>query len=138
MLLLVAGYQAALCGLDPDLEEMDEVLVGCVELAVAHARARAHALHVAGVDHRPVAHGVLVREAAFEHVADDLHVAMAVGAEALASYCHAVFVDDAKRTEAHVLWVVIVGERKGVERLEPAMVGEASFCAAADFHLCSP
>ena len=36
-----------------------------------------------GPDHGAVAHRVLVRELAFEHVADDLHVAMAVGAETL-------------------------------------------------------
>jgi hypothetical protein len=73
-----------------------------------------------------------VREAALEHVADDLHVAVAVGAEARAGL-HAVLVDDAQRTEAHVRRVVVVGEGEAVERVEPAVPGVASFCAAADF-----
>ena len=47
------------------------------------AGARAHALHVAGADHRARAHAVLVRERALEHVGDDLHVAVPVRAEAL-------------------------------------------------------
>ena len=73
-------------------------------------------------------------EAALENVADDLHVAMAVGAEALPRL-HAIFVDDAKGAEAHVLRVVVVGERERVERLEPAMLGKAPFGATADLHI---
>jgi hypothetical protein len=42
-----------------------------------------------------VAHAVLVRQRAVEHVADDLHVAVAVGAEAGAGG-DAVLVDDAQ------------------------------------------
>jgi hypothetical protein len=64
-----------------------------VELAVAHAGAGAHALHLAGQDGRAIAHAVLVRQRAVEHVADDLHVAVAMGAEAGARG-DAVFVDD--------------------------------------------
>ena len=37
-----------------------------------------------GHDHRSVAQAVLVRELALQHVRDDLHVPVAVGAEALA------------------------------------------------------
>ena len=69
--------------LNPDLQKMQLVRLRAVELAVPHAAARAHALHVARADGRSRADGVLVRELPFEHVADDLHVAMPVGAEAL-------------------------------------------------------
>ena len=101
-----------------------------VELAVPHAAAGAHALHVARHDGRAVAHRVLVRELALEHVADDLHVAVAVRAEARAGL-HAVLVDDAQRAEAHVLRVVVVGEGEAVIRIEPAVVGVAAFVGAA-------
>jgi hypothetical protein len=67
-------------------------------------------------------HAVLVRQRAVEHVADDLHVAVAVGAEAGAGG-DAVFVDDAQVAHAHVGRVVVVGEREAVETLEPAVVG---------------
>ena len=50
-----------------------------------------------------------MRELAGEHVADDLHVAMAVGAETLARR-YAVLVDDPQRAEFDVLGVEIVGE----------------------------
>src|SRR6185503_4161183 len=51
-LLLVARRDAAARGLDPDLQEMHRIPVGSVELAVRDARARAHALDVAGPDDR--------------------------------------------------------------------------------------
>jgi hypothetical protein len=62
-----------------------------VELAVHHAAAGAHALHVAGADHAgrlAIAHAVLVRQLAREHIADDLHVAVAMRAEAAAGGAH--------------------------------------------------
>ena len=68
-------------GVNPDLQEMHWLALRGVELAVADAAAGAHALHVARADGRAVAHRVLVRELAGQHIADDFHVAMAVGAE---------------------------------------------------------
>src|SRR5688572_29597945 len=111
---------------------MRDPLLFVVELAVAHADAGAHALHVAGNDGGAVSHAVLVAQGAFQHVADDLHVAVAVGAEALARL-HAVLVDHPQRAEAHVLRVVVVGEGKAVVRVEPAVVGVAPLGAAAQF-----
>jgi hypothetical protein len=84
-----------------------------VELAVLHASAGTHALHVAGRDALHVAHAVLVRQLAVQHVADDLHVAVAMGAEAGARR-DAVFVDDPQVAPAHVGRVVVVGEREAV------------------------
>ncbi len=116
-----------------------------VELAVAHAGAGAHPLHVAGTDHarvgaarRAVAHAVLVRQLAAEHVADDLHVAVAVRAEAGAAG-DAVLVDDAQGAQAHPARVVIVREREAVEALEPAVVGVAAIRGLDDFtHVDAP
>src|SRR5262249_37532694 len=121
VLLLVGGRHAEPGGLDPDLQEVRDALALVVVLAVAHAGAGAHALHVARHDGRAVAHGVLVPERAVEHVGDDLHVAMAVRAEA-GPRLHAVLVDDAQRPVAHVPGVVVVRERKAVIRLEPAVL----------------
>jgi hypothetical protein len=72
-----------------------------------------------------------VGEAAREDVADDLHVAVAVRAEAHARL-HPVLVDDAQRPEAHVLGVVVVGEGEAVEGVEPPVLGVAPFVGAAD------
>jgi hypothetical protein len=116
VLLFVARCDATLAGQDPDLQEMRRVLRCMVVFAVLHAGAGAHALHVAGADHaavgstgRSVAHAVLVRQLAAEHVADDFHVAVAVRSEAGAGG-DAVFVDDAQVSHPHVLRVVVVGE----------------------------
>jgi hypothetical protein len=67
----------------------------------------------------------LCRQRAVEHVAHDLHVAVSVRGEAGAG-CNAVLVDHAQVAEPHVLRVVIVGERKRVVALEPAMIGVAT------------
>ena len=69
-------------------------------------------------------------ERALEHVGDDLHVAVSVGAEALAGL-HAILVDHAQRAEAHVARVVVLGEREGVSALEPAVAREPALVAAA-------
>ena len=101
-LLLVARREALALGLDPDLQEVHGLRAVGIELAVLDAGARRHALHVARADHGARAQAVLVLERAVEHVGDDLHVAVAVRAEAGARL-HAVFVDHAQRAEAHVL-----------------------------------
>src|SRR5678816_2476605 len=51
------------------------------------------------------------RVAAGQHVADDLHVAMAVRAEALAGG-DAILVDDAQRSELDMLRIEVVRKRK--------------------------
>src|SRR5260221_952207 len=130
MLLLVLGRDAAHLRLDPDLQEMRRAALVVVELAVRHAATGAHALHVARHDGRAGAHRVLVGERALEHVADDFHVAMAVGAEA-GTGLHAVLVDDAQRPEAHVPRIVVGGEGKAVKRAQPAVIGIAALGGAA-------
>ena len=80
-----------------------------VELAVLDAAARAHALHVAGRDAFDIAHAVLVRQVARQHIADDFHVLVAMRAKAGFGR-DAVFVDDAQIAPAHVGRVVVARE----------------------------
>ena len=87
----------------------DDLVRRVIVFAVTHARARAHALHLAGIDHVAVAHAVFVFETAAQDVGDDLHVAVAVGGKA-APRLHAILVDDAQRAEAHEARVVVVAE----------------------------
>src|SRR5262249_26108989 len=101
-----------------------------VELAVRDARARAHALHVAGTDDRARPQAVLVRERAVEDVAHDLHVLVPVRREAAAGL-HAVLVDDAEVVEAHEARVAVPGERERVIALEPAVLGMATLVRSA-------
>src|SRR5690606_19046102 len=101
-----------------------------VVFRVRDAGAGAHALHFAGHDRGAVAHRVAVRQRALEHVADDLHVAVAVRAETLARR-HPVLVDHAQRAPVDVLGVLVTGEGKAVPRVQPAMVGVAAFGGGA-------
>jgi hypothetical protein len=93
-LLLVARGNACFARFDPDLQEVGGRIGRLVELAVPDAASGAHALHVARRNDRAVAHAVLVRQQAGGDIGDDLHVAMAVHAEAAAG-SNQVVVDDA-------------------------------------------
>ena len=95
------------------------------------APARAHQLNLARLELPPVAHAVLVLQRAFQHVAEDLHVAVRMRPEALPR-SNPVVVDDAQRAKAHVRRIVIVREGKGVMRVEPAVVGMAAFIGPSD------
>src|SRR6202044_4134021 len=50
--LLVARLDIALCRLDPDLQKMHRLARARIELAVPHARAGTHSLHITGPDGR--------------------------------------------------------------------------------------
>ncbi|GAB1381933.1 hypothetical protein MASR1M50_02510 [Burkholderiales bacterium] len=137
-LLLVARANAGALGQQPDLQEVRDLVGRVVELAVLHASAGTHALHVARRDALHVAHAVAVRQLALQHVADDLHVAVPMGAEAGAGR-DAVLVDDAQVAPAHVGRVVIVGKREAVPAVQPAVVGVAALVGVTDLeHEKSP
>ena len=84
-----------------------------------------------GLSSAAIAHAVLVLQRAFQHVAEDLHVAMRMRAEALPGR-DAVVIDDAQGAEAHVRRIVVVGEGEGVMRLQPAVIGVAAFVCPSD------
>src|SRR4051812_14470156 len=109
---------------------MHGIGLGRVELAVADAGAGAHALHLAWPDEGLGAGRILMRERAFEHIGDDLHVAMAVRREARPGN-HAVLVDHAQGTEAHMRGIVIMAERKAVAAVEPTGAGDPALLSRA-------
>src|SRR5689334_21758635 len=106
MLLFITGFDATHVGLDPDLQKVRGLVRQRIELAVHHTATGAHALYVTGPDGRSSTRRILVRKRAIEHIADDLHVLMAVRAEALAG-SDAIFVDHAQRTELDVLRIEV-------------------------------
>ena len=65
-------------------------------------------------------------EFSVEYIADDFHVAVTMRGET-APGCHTIFVDHAQRPDTHEARIEIVGEREGVPRIEPAVVGVAAF-----------
>src|SRR5579872_4864033 len=98
---------------------------------MAHARAGAHALDIPGPNEGAISQRVAVRKLALEHVADDLHIAVSVRAEALPR-CHPILIDDPQGTEFDVRRIKVVGERKAVIRAQPAVIGKASILAAPE------
>lgn len=130
MPLRVAGLQTALLRLNPDLQKMDWLGAGRIKLAVRDAPARAHQLNLAGLELPAIAQAVLVLQRAFQHVAENLHVAVRMRPEAQARR-NPVVVDDAQGAEAHVRRIIIVREGKGVIRIEPAVVSVAALGGSA-------
>lgn len=128
--LLIRRFQVFDRRNDPDLQEVRGRRRRRVELAVDHAGARAHRLHFVRAEHVLLAHAVLVRKPALEHVGEDLHVAMAVRAEAFAG-SHTIVVEHTQRTKPHVLRVVIPAERKRVIAVQPPQIGVAAVLGLA-------
>jgi hypothetical protein len=124
-LLVVARREPARVGHDPDLQEVDGLRLRSVLLAVRHAGAGAHELDLARPDHAAAARAVLVLEGALEHVRQDLHVAVPVGAEAGARL-HAVVVDHAQAAKARLPGIEVLAERERVTAVEPTPVGAAA------------
>src|SRR5437016_8198403 len=110
---------------------MDRITRRVVPLAVADPRTGAHSLHVPWADDRASAEAVFVLERAFEHVRNDLHVAMSMHPEAGAGI-DPILVDDAQGPKAHLVGVVIVGEGERVAAVEPVGPRVASFAGRPD------
>src|SRR6266849_3313560 len=130
LLLLVRRRDPGDVGLDPDLQEMRHARFVVVVLAVQHPAPGAHPLHVARYDGRAVTHRIPVAERAFEHVADDFHVAVAMRADTRASL-HPVLVEHAQHAVAHMARILVIREREAVVRIEPAVIGMAALGAAS-------
>ena len=62
--------------------------------------------------------------APFQHIGNNLHVAVAMCGKPIARR-HPILVHHPQRTKAHSGRIVIIGERKGVMRIEPTMIGMA-------------
>jgi hypothetical protein len=107
--LLVAGWDATLVGLYPNLQKMGFFTFSMVELAVLDAGTCAHALHVARGNAFDIAHAVLVGQIARQHIADDFHVLVAMCAKT-GTCSDTIFVDHTQITPAHVRRVVVTGE----------------------------
>src|SRR5262245_15540316 len=96
-----------------------------IEFAMRDPRARTHALDLAGVNHRASAEAVFVLQGTLQDVREDFHVAVGVRAESSARL-HTVLVYHAQRAEPHMPGVVVVGKRKRMIALQPAVPGMAT------------
>ena len=116
---LAIGGRQALCGRQhPDLQEAHRLLVRAVELAMPHAGAGRHRLHVAAPDDAFAAGGVAMRQGALHDIGVDLHVAVTVGRESAAGG-HRIVVDHPQAAEAHMRRVVVMREGEGMAAVEP-------------------
>src|SRR5690606_25593256 len=105
-------------------------LARAVELAVLDAVAGTHPLQFAGAQDAFAAGAVAVRERAFDDVAEDLHVGMAMRRETCAGR-DAILVDHAQRPPAHPRRIVVLAERERVSAVEPAGTAAAAISGMA-------
>ena len=109
--LLVRRRQVLGGGLYPNLDQVNGLCFGRIEFAVHDPVTRRHRLDLVR-SHRM---GPLMlsrcRQRAFEHVGDDLHVAVRMGPEAF-SGADPILVHHAKRAESLEGRVLIIGERE--------------------------
>src|SRR5271154_2064587 len=94
-------------------------------------RSRRDTLHVASFHHGAVPHAVLMFERSADNVTDDFKIIMRMRAETFATL-HPVFVDYSQAPKPDVLRVVIIGKRKRVIAVGPAVVGVAAFIGLAN------
>src|SRR5207248_11345543 len=106
--------------------------------AVRDARARAHALQLAGSYDGRVAHAVAVLKRAGDDVGDDLHVAVRVRREARGGR-DAVFVYDEEVAEARPARVVVAVEGERVPAVKPVSSRlPALFGGPSCYHYITP
>lgn len=80
----VAGLTARARRGDPDLEQVDGLGRGGIELGVLHAGPCGHVLELASLDDATISHRVLMLQLTSDDVGEDLHRGVWVSAEAFA------------------------------------------------------
>src|SRR5690242_19767442 len=103
---------------------MDFLVLGSIEFTMLYLRAGTHALHTARADDRTGTHAILVRERSFQHITDDLHITVAMGAKTAAGL-DGIIIDDAQCSELDVFGIMIIRERKTVAGIQSAVIGMA-------------
>ena len=98
---------------------------GRIELAVRNTAACGHSLHIAGSNHRPIAHAVAMFERPRQNVRDDFHVAVRMRGKTFSGR-NAIFIDDTQSAKVHVCRIVILIERESVIRVEPTKIEMAT------------
>src|ERR1700736_563498 len=70
-------------------------------------------------------------DGAFQHVGQDLHIAMGVLAKAH-RWSNIVLIDHAQSTETHVRRVIVLRKTEAEVRIQPSVVGMAPLCRFPD------
>jgi hypothetical protein len=104
---------------------------GCVELTVDDAVSGGHRLDFIRPQDVLLAGAVAVKQSAFEDVGHDLHIAVGMRSEASAR-CDTIVVEHPKDTEAHVLRIVVIGEREREVRIQPATIRMSAVFSLSD------
>ena len=119
--LLVAWRNAVFLRDDPNLIQMQFLGVAWVVLRVTDPRPGAHNLEFTCRYLLFITHAVLMLHRTFQYVGQDFHVFMGMRTKALACVNH-VIVNHAQCREPHEIRVIVVGKRKGMPGIEPAMI----------------
>src|SRR5690606_31320856 len=103
----------------------------CIKFAVRNTAAGRHQLKFSGGQRGDITFTVAVGDRTFQDVADDFHIAVAVGWKACAGDDF-IIVDYAQRRVTHVRRIVIAAKGKGMAAVQPVELCRAAFFTASD------
>ncbi len=92
-----------------------------VVLRVTHAGSGAHNLELTRRDLLFVTHAVLVLNGTRQDIGQNFHIFMGMRTKPLTAVDN-IFVNHPQCREAHKVGVVVIGKRKGVVAVQPAMI----------------
>jgi hypothetical protein len=93
-----------------------------IGFAVTDAGARGHELHVSVANDAAGSERVFMAQLPVQHVGEDFHVLVRMGAEAHARRDE-IFIDHAQSAEAHVLRIIVIRKGKRKVGVQPAVIG---------------
>ncbi len=108
--------------LDPDLEKMGGFAARGIEFRVSDAGASTHELDLAGAKLATISHAVLVFQYTGDDVSENFHIAVRVSGKSTTGG-HVIFIDDPQTAEAHLRWIMVIGEAESVMTVEPTVMG---------------
>ena len=109
MPLRVAGCEAALGRLNPDLQKVQLFRLRWIKFAVTDSTARRHQLKFPRRQSRHITCAIFVGDFAVEYVADNFHIAMAVGIKT-GICCNMIVINHPQCRKSHLAFIVIIAE----------------------------
>src|SRR5437870_7591867 len=106
---------------NPNLDRVYGIALRCIPLAMDDAAAGRHRLDFVGPQNVALTCTVSVLQAAFEHVSDDLHVAVSVWSESFA-WSDTIIIQNPQHTKIRIGRIVIIAKGERIKSLEPAAI----------------
>src|SRR6058998_4267325 len=119
--LLIGRLEVLRSGRNPNLDRVYGITLRCIPLAMDDAAAGRHRLDFVGPQNVALTCTVFVPQAAFEHVSDDLHVAVSVWSESFA-WSDTIIIENPQHAKIRIGRIVVIAKRERIKSLEPPAI----------------